>query len=108
MASAKEFLECGEDDWTIELEVRPDRHFFSTPEEFAEHAQGRKQLRLEYFYREMRRKHDVLMDGGQPEGGKWNYDAENRGSFGKTGPGKIRRCPSVFGPTQQPKKSSPW
>ena len=61
----------------------------STPEEFAEHAKGRKQLRLEYFYRELRRKHDILMDGSEPEGGKWNYDSENRGSFGKDGPGKI-------------------
>lgn len=70
----------------IELELRPDNHFFSTPEEFAKHAEGRKQLRLEYFYRELRRKHDILMDGKDPEGGKWNYDAENRGSFNKAGP----------------------
>ena len=41
------------------------------------------------FYRELRRKHDVLMDGGQPEGGKWNYDAENRGAFGKQGPDDV-------------------
>ncbi len=73
----------------IELELRPDRHFLSTPEQFAEHAKGRKQLRLEYFYRELRRKHDILMDGEEPEGGTWNYDAENRGSFGKEGPGKV-------------------
>ena len=73
----------------IELELRADRHFFSTPTEFAEHAKGRKQLRLEYFYRELRRKHDVLMKGDQPEGGKWNYDAENRGTFGKSGPEEI-------------------
>lgn len=72
----------------VELELRHDRHFLSTPDEFAEHAKGRKQLRLEYFYRELRRKHDVLMDHGKPEGGKWNYDSVNRGSFGKKGPGK--------------------
>lgn len=70
----------------IELEIREDRHFLSTPAEFAEHAQGRKQLRLEYFYRELRRKHEILMDGKQPEGGEWNYDSDNRGSFGKQGP----------------------
>lgn len=70
----------------VELEIRPDRHFLSTPEEFAEHAEGRKQLRLEYFYRELRRKHEILLNGGEPEGGKWNYDSENRGSFGKKGP----------------------
>ncbi|MEM9354692.1 MAG: cryptochrome/photolyase family protein [Pseudomonadota bacterium] len=70
----------------VELEIREDRHFLSSPAEFAEHAQGRKQLRLEYFYRELRRKHEILMDGRQPEGGKWNYDSDNRGSFGKQGP----------------------
>jgi deoxyribodipyrimidine photolyase-related protein len=73
----------------VEIEIRTDRHFLSTPEEFAAHAKGRKQLRLEYFYRELRRKHDILMDGTEPEGGKWNYDADNRGAFGKEGPGKI-------------------
>lgn len=72
-----------------EIEMRTDRHFFATPEEFAEHAEGRKQLRLEYFYRELRRKHDVLMNGKEPVGGKWNYDADNRGSFGKSGPDNI-------------------
>ncbi len=70
----------------IELQLRTDRHFLSTPEEFAEHAHGRKQLRLEYFYRELRRKHNILLDGDQPEGGSWNYDSENRGAFGKSGP----------------------
>ena len=69
----------------------PDRHFLSTPEEFAEYARGRKQLRLEYFYRQMRRRYGVLMDGGEPVGGAWNFDAENRESFGRTGPPAGRR-----------------
>lgn len=77
------------DKLNIDLEIRPDRHFLSTPEEFAEHAKGRKQLRLEYFYRELRRKYDILMDGKDPEGGKWNFDSDNRGSFGKSGPQDI-------------------
>ena len=73
----------------LELEIRPDRHFLSSREEFAAHAKGRKQLRMEFFYREMRRKHDVLMDGDQPVGGAWNFDADNRESFGKSGPGDV-------------------
>ncbi len=84
-------------DANMELEVRPDRHFFSTPEEFAEHAKGRKQLRLEFFYRELRRNTGVLMRGDQPVGGKWNYDAENRGAFSKAGPGEVPR-PKRFPP----------
>jgi deoxyribodipyrimidine photolyase-related protein len=71
------------------LEIRTDRHFLSTKQEFAAHARGRKQLRLEYFYREMRRKHNVLVDGDQPVGGTWNFDKDNRGAFGKDGPGLI-------------------
>lgn len=56
----------------------PDDRFIASTEEFAEWAGGRKQLRMEYFYRDMRRKTKLLMDGDKPIGGKWNYDAENR------------------------------
>ncbi len=73
----------------LELEIRPDRHFLSSREEFAAHAKGRKQLRMEFFYREMRRKHEVLMDGDQPVGGTWNFDADNRERFGKSGPSDV-------------------
>jgi deoxyribodipyrimidine photolyase-related protein len=70
----------------LPLELRDDRHFFSTVRDFAAHAQGRKQLRMEFWYREMRRRHGVLMDGEQPAGGQWNFDADNRAAFGKSGP----------------------
>lgn len=70
----------------IPLDIREDRHFYCTVREFAEHAKGRKQLRMEYFYRAMRQKHGVLMAGKNPEGGQWNFDADNRNSFPKSGP----------------------
>ena len=70
----------------LPLDLRDDRHFYATVRDFAAHAKGRKQLRMEYFYREMRRRHRVLMDGDEPAGGEWNFDAENRESFGKGGP----------------------
>ena len=73
----------------VPLDIREDRHFMCTDAQFAAHAQGRKQLRMEYFYREMRRRHQVLMEGEQPAGGEWNYDAENRESFGPQGPGFV-------------------
>jgi deoxyribodipyrimidine photolyase-related protein len=73
----------------LPLDIRDDNHFLSTVREFKAHAEGRKSLRLEYFYRELRRKHDILMEGKQPIGGQWNFDADNRGSFGKTGPSKL-------------------
>ena len=73
----------------IPLEIRTDRHFFSSREEFADHARGRKQLRLEYFYRGLRQRHAVLLDDGEPAGGQWNFDADNRGAFSKNGPGRL-------------------
>ncbi len=81
----------------VELEERPDRHFLASHEDFARHAQGRKQLRMEFFYREMRVRHQVLMDDGRPVGGTWNYDVENRGSFGKEGP-PLKPAPLRFPP----------
>ena len=63
----------------IPVEVREDDRFFSTVEDFRRFAEGRAQLRMEYFYREMRRRHGVLLDErGGPEGGQWNYDHDNR------------------------------
>jgi deoxyribodipyrimidine photolyase-related protein len=73
----------------IPLEIREDRYFYPTVREFFAHAKGRKQLRLEYWYRELRKKHSVLMDHDQPVGGQWNFDSENRSSFGKDGPPRI-------------------
>ena len=70
----------------VPLEIREDRHFYCSLEGFRSWATGRKQLRLEYFYREMRKRHGILMKDGKPEGGEWNFDAENRGTFGRSGP----------------------
>jgi len=79
----------------IGLDVREDTHFLCTRAQFAAHAQGRKQLRMEFFYREQRIRHDVLMVGGKPVGGAWNFDQENRKSFSKSGP-PAHRAPRTF------------
>lgn len=63
---------------SIPLEIREDTRFLCSQARFQGWAQGRKQLRMEYFYREMRRQTGWLMAGTEPVGGKWNYDAENR------------------------------
>ena len=73
----------------LALDVRDDTHFFCTVRDFAAHAKGRKQLRMEFFYREMRKKTGILMDGKLPTGGQWNFDTDNRASFGKQGPGVV-------------------
>jgi len=62
----------------LPVDVLEDDRFLCSRTEFADWAMDRKQLRMEYFYREMRRKTSLLMDGDKPEGGRWNFDSENR------------------------------
>jgi len=81
----------------VPLELRPDRHFISTPQEFADWARGRKGLRLEHWYRELRRRSGLLMDGDLPAGGQWNFDADNREAFAAQGPGRLP-LPAGFAP----------
>ena len=63
------------------VDVLPDEHFLSAPDDFAAWAKGRQALIMEYFYREQRRRHGLLVKGGKPVGGAWNFDAQNRESF---------------------------
>lgn len=64
-----------------------DRHFLCTPEEFADWAKGKREWRMEWFYRWQRQRHQILMEGKQPLGRQWNFDADNRRSFDARGPG---------------------
>ncbi|MFL1482843.1 cryptochrome/photolyase family protein [Marinobacter sp. LN3S78] len=71
----------------LPVEIRPDSRFLASKDEFARWAEGCKQLRMEFFYREMRRKTGLLMTAeGEPEGGRWNYDADNRRKWTGTPP----------------------
>ncbi len=67
----------------LDLETRAvdSEHFYTSRGELAQLFKGKKQLLMESFYRKMRQKHGVLMQGGQPVGGKWNFDAQNRKSW---------------------------
>ena len=62
----------------VTVDIRADDRFLCSKADFAAWAEGRKRFRMEDFYREMRRQSDLLMDGEEPEGGRWNFDAENR------------------------------
>ena len=64
----------------ITVELREDDRFLCTLDRFASWADGRRQLRMDFFYRDMRRDHNILMDDGEPIGGKWNFDSDNRES----------------------------
>ena len=62
----------------VPVDVLEDARFICSRTEFAEWARDRKQLRMEFFYREMRRKTGLLMVDDQPEGQRWNFDSDNR------------------------------
>ena len=66
------------DKFACEVEILPDDRFLYSHAEFREWAEDRKHLTMEHFYRMMRRKTGLLMDGEKPAGGEWNYDSENR------------------------------
>ncbi len=78
----------------VPVEIREDDRFLCPIEDFRQWRKGRKQLRMEYFYRDMRRRHRVLLEGEEPVGGKWNFDAENRKppAEGLKGPRRIRHA----------------
>ena len=66
------------EDAPLKVRQLEDDRFICSEAEFRDWADGRKSLRMEYFYREMRKKTGILMEDGKPVGGKWNYDKENR------------------------------
>ena len=63
---------------TIPTKVYDTEHFFTTRNELGTFFEGKKMYLMESFYRAMRKKHDILMDGSNPTTGQWNYDADNR------------------------------
>ena len=90
-------LERAADGAGCRLEVRPDRHFLCPRDDFDAYARGRRRLLMEGFYRRMRRSHGLLMEDGEPAGGRWNFDRDNRRPFGPEGPGEVPR-PRGFAP----------
>jgi len=86
-------------DLDVPLDIRPDRRFLTSRERFEQYLEGRKRPVLEYFYREMRRESGVLMEDEEPTGGEWNFDSDNRESFGRDGPGEMPE-PVSFGPDE--------
>jgi deoxyribodipyrimidine photolyase-related protein len=66
----------------VESAATGTEHFLTDRRAMADFFAGKKQYRLESFYRQMRRQHDVLMENGKPRGGRWNFDSDNRAPFG--------------------------
>lgn len=81
----------------VDYVERPDIHFLCSSDDFSSWSKGKTSLRMEHFYRWMRQRENILMDGDKPVGGQWNYDAQNRGNFGQKGPGWLP-TPRGFAP----------
>ncbi|MBC8128889.1 MAG: cryptochrome/photolyase family protein [Rhizobiaceae bacterium] len=74
-----EMMKAWREDLDIPVDIRRDDRFIASHDDFAAYAKSTKALRMEYFYREMRRKTGYLMEGpDQPSQGKWNFDHDNR------------------------------
>ncbi len=82
-------------DADVPLERVADDHFLCSVDGFAGWAEGRKLLRMEDFYRWMRRRHGILLEDGEPVGGLWNFDHDNRAGFGRSGPGEVPTPPAL-------------
>jgi deoxyribodipyrimidine photolyase-related protein len=76
-------MQSWQEELNITVEIHQDDRFLASLDEFATWAQGRKQLRMEFFYREMRKAWHFLMDGDKPVGDKWNFDSANRKALPK-------------------------
>lgn len=70
-------------DISIAKEAFDTEHFYTKREDLIEFYKSKKEKVMEYFYRDMRKKHDILMDANQPEGGQWNFDKSNRKKWTK-------------------------
>ena len=88
----RKMMQAWQKDLDIPVEIHDDNRFLCSLVDFAQWAEGRKSLRMEYFYRTMRRKTGWLMDADKPLGGQWNYDKQNRKSLprGMTYPRRLR------------------
>jgi deoxyribodipyrimidine photolyase-related protein len=62
----------------IDFKSYDSEHFYTSRTELTEFFEGKKMLLMENFYRMMRKKHHILMQGAQPEGNLWNFDKDNR------------------------------
>lgn len=82
---------------STEIEVREDTRFLCSKNEFQQWACGRKSLVMEYFYREMRKKYNILLENDKPIGGKWNFDKENRKALPSS-----QEIPDIIGFTPDP------
>ncbi len=70
----------------VDWQIRDTEHFLTDRGDLGRFFEGKKIFRMESFYRHMRKKHGILMEGTDPAGGRWNFDAENRQGYDRKVP----------------------
>ena len=87
---------AGESRWPVD--ILADDGFVCAIDEFNRWAEGRRALTMEFFYRQMRKKTGLLMQGDKPVGGQWNFDAANREPLPKAHrpPARLRFAPDAI------------
>lgn len=83
---------AGED---VSVSVCDSEHFLLPFDEIPDYFARGQHHRMETFYRKMRKRFVILMEDGEPTGGRWNFDAENRNKL-KTADLKSIPEPLVF------------
>lgn len=96
-----EMIEGWEKAFQIPVSILEDTRFYCNIDSFKQWAKDKKQLRMEYFYRKMRKEMNILMKNGKPIGGKWNYDSDNRQAPPKD---KTFKAPPQFQPDKLTQK----
>jgi deoxyribodipyrimidine photolyase-related protein len=86
-------------DLDIPCQAFDTEHFLSDREYLTNFFKGKKTFLMESFYREMRRKYQVLMEGNQPLTGQWNYDQDNRQA--------LKDKSLILAPRLHPKQAGP-
>lgn len=91
------------EEYSLDLETLPSCQFLVPRTEFQNQSSGRKRLLMENHYRPLRQKRNILMaEGGQPEGGVWNFDSENRKTVADWK--KAKPSPPPLSPLATPQK----
>ena len=93
-----ELVEGWRDRFEVPVLLRADDRFLCSTVEFARWAEGRRVFRMETFYRHMRKRTGLLMEGDQPAGGRWNFDRDNRKPWptGTAAPQRLRFAPDAI------------
>ena len=67
------------------VEAVDTEHFMTSRFALREFFAGKRRYTMEYFYRDLRKRYNIILSSdGEPEGGAWNFDHDNRNKIPKS------------------------